>query len=305
MIGSAQSAIAVIGSINTDMVVKTQSLPSAGETVMGGNFFMSAGGKGGNQAVAAARLGASVSMVANLGMDTLGDTAMSRLQAEGIDCQFVSRDEHEASGVALISVDAGGENQIVVAPGANSTLDRKHIEDAFTQIEASSLVLMQLEIPMDAVSRAAELSTEKGCRLILDPAPAQALPAPLMASAYLITPNETEAEILTGIRVIDEASAREAAIKLLTAGVENVAITLGNQGVFLANNEGSHLIPGLAVEAVDTTAAGDCFNGSLAAALATGSSLPDSIKFACKAASISVTRLGAQDSMSYAREIEL
>tara|TARA_B110000858_G_scaffold193768_1_gene246943 strand:- start:43808 stop:44725 length:918 start_codon:yes stop_codon:yes gene_type:complete len=305
MTGSAQSAITVIGSINTDMVVKTQSLPSAGETVMGGNFFMSGGGKGGNQAVAAARLGATVSMVANLGMDTLGDTAIGRLQAEGIDCKFVSRDEHQASGVALISVDAGGENHIVVAPGANATLSSKHVEEAFSQIEPSSLILLQLEIPMDAVSRAAELSAKKGCRLILDPAPAQELSASLMASTYLITPNETEAEILTGIRVVDEASAREAATQLLAVGVENVAITLGKQGVFLANNEASQFIPSLAVDAVDTTAAGDCFNGSLAAALAKGGSLPDSIKFACKAASIAVTRLGAQDSMPYAREIEM
>jgi len=305
MIGSTQFAIAVVGSINTDMAVKTQSLPVAGETVIGGNFFMSAGGKGGNQAVAAARLGAEVSMVANLGMDMFGDTAINRLQAEGIDCRFVSRDEHQASGVALISVDEKGENQIVVAPGANSTLHSRHVEVAFKQIKASSLVLMQLEIPMHTVTRVVELCREKGCRLILDPAPAQELPASVIASAYLLTPNETEAESLTGIRVVDENSAREAASKLLAAGVENVAITLGNQGVFLANNESFHLIPSLTVDAIDTTAAGDCFNGSVAAALATGSSLVECIKFACKAASISVTRLGAQDSMPYARELEM
>jgi|TARA_B110000467_G_scaffold162011_1_gene184256 ribokinase len=305
MIGCTQSAITVIGSINTDMVVKTQSLPAVGETVIGGNFFISAGGKGGNQAVAAARLGAEVSMVANLGMDMFGDTAINKLQVEDIDCRFVSRDKHQASGVALVSVDESGANHIVVAPGANSTLHSKHVEAAFKQIRSSSLVLMQLEIPMGAVTRAAELIREKGCRLILDPAPAQELPASVLASAYLLTPNETEAESLTGIHVVDENSARKAATKILAAGVENVAITLGNQGVFFANNSSSHLILSPTVDAVDTTAAGDCFNGSVAAALATGSSLLESIEFACKAASISVTRLGAQDSMPYAREVEM
>lgn len=303
MIGSTQSVITVIGSINTDMVIKTPVLPKTGETVTGGVFVMSAGGKGGNQAVAATRLGAQVSIVANLGTDMFGDAAINRLQAEGVDCKFVSRDEHQASGVALISVDESGENHIVVAPGANSTLLKRHVDDAFKQVKASSLVLVQLEIPMDTVARVVELCTEKGCRLILDPAPAQDLPASVIAGAYLLTPNEIEAEILTGIQVTDEKSAREAATKLLAAGAENVVITLGKQGVFLANNEASYLISSPAVDAVDTTAAGDCFNGSMAAALAGGCSLTECINFACKAASISVTRLGAQDSMPYAREM--
>lgn len=303
MIGSTQSVITVIGSINTDMVVKTSVLPTAGETVTGGAFFMSAGGKGGNQAVAAARQGAQVSMVANLGTDMFGDAAITRLQAEGIDCKFVSRDEDQASGVALISVDDKGENHIVVAPGANATLHKQHVENAFEQVQASSLVLMQLEIPIDTVVRVSELCREKGCRLILDPAPAKDLPESVIAGVYLLTPNESEAESLTGIQVVDEDSAREAATKLLAAGAENVAITLGKQGVFLASDEVAHLIPSPVVDAVDTTAAGDCFNGSMAAALAGGSSLAESIDFASKAAAISVTRLGAQDSMPYAREL--
>jgi len=303
MIGSTQSVITVIGSINTDMVVKTAQLPAAGETVTGGAFFMAAGGKGGNQAVAAVRLGAQVSMVANLGTDMFGDAAITRLQAEGVDCNYVSRDEQHASGVALISVDDRGENHIAVAPGANATLRKQYVEDAFEQVQASSLVLMQLEIPMDIVVTVAELCTEKGCRLILDPAPAQDLPEAVIAGVYLLTPNETEAESLTGIQVVDEDTAREAATKLLAAGAQNVAITLGKQGVFLANEEVSHLIPSSVVDAVDTTAAGDCFNGAMAAALAGGGSLSESIDFACKAAAISVTRLGAQDSMPYVREL--
>jgi len=265
---------------------------------------MSAGGKGGNQAVASARLGATVSMVANLGSDLFGDAAISKLKAEGIDCAFVSRDEHHPSGVALICVDEAGENHIVVAPGANHTLLDMHVDAAFEVIEDSSLVLLQLEIPMDTVAKAVALSKQKNCRIILDPAPAQELPASIIADVYLLTPNETEAELLTGIRVFDEGSAQEAANKLLAAGAENVAITLGSQGVLLSNAEGYQLIPTPKVDAADTTAAGDCFNGSLAAALAAGNSLVESVEFAYRSAAISVTRLGAQDSMPYGHEIE-
>ncbi|MDP6537112.1 MAG: ribokinase [Gammaproteobacteria bacterium] len=304
MITSFATAITVIGSINTDMVVKTEQLPSPGQTVIGGDFFMSAGGKGGNQAVAAARLGAAVSMVGNLGTDIFGDTAVSKLESEGIDCRFVSRDSHLHSGVALISVDEGGENHIVVSAGANSALNDAHVEAAFDALHDSSIVLIQLEISMATVAKAVALAGERNCRVILDPAPAQELPAAIMKGVYLLTPNESEAELLTGIRVRDENSARQAAGKLLTAGAENVSITLGNQGVFLANAGSDRLISAPDVDAVDTTAAGDCFNGALAVSLASGNSLPESVDFACRAASISVTRLGAQDSMPYAHEIE-
>jgi len=304
VITSFTTAITVIGSINTDMVVKTKQLPSPGQTVIGGDFFMSAGGKGGNQAVAAARLGAAVSMVGNLGTDIFGDTAVSRLESEGMDCRFISRDSHQHSGVALISVDGSGENHIVVSPGANSTLNDAHIEAAFNAIDDSSIVLLQLEISMATVTKAIALAGKKNCRVILDPAPAQELPASIMKGVYLLTPNESEAEILTGVRVHDENSARQAAGKLLAAGAENVSITLGSKGVFLANGGSDRLISAPAVDAVDTTAAGDCFNGALAVSLASGNSLPESMDFACRVASISVTRLGAQNSMPYINEIE-
>jgi ribokinase len=300
---STPSTITVIGSINTDMVVKAPVLPVPGQTVSGGKFFMSAGGKGGNQAVAAARLGARVAMIANLGTDMFGDAAIDRLNSEGIDCAFVSRDQHQPSGVALIGVDASGENHIMVAPGANQTLSSKHMDGAFQHIPDPTILLLQLEIPMDAVARAVVLAAEKNCRVILDPAPAKELPAAVIAGAYLLTPNETEAEVLTGIPVNDEASAIEAANTLLAKGAQNVAITLGSQGVLLANGEACQLIATPTVAAVDTTAAGDCFNGSLAVALAHGKTLQEGVEFACRAASISVTRLGAQDSMPYAHEL--
>lgn len=295
--------IVVIGSINTDMVATTPALPTAGETVMGTDFFISAGGKGGNQAVAAARLGANVSMVGNLGTDVLGDQAAERLEKENIDCRRISRDAQQASGVALISVDQQGENQIVVAPGANATLSPDHIEQAFKDIEPGSIILLQLEIPIETVSSAIRLATEKNCRIILDPAPAQTLPATLLEKVYLLTPNESEAELLTGIKVTEESSAKEAAAVLVQRGAENVAITLGGGGVLLASTADQQLIPAKQVVAIDTTAAGDCFNGSVAFALAKGIELADCIKFACNVAAIAVTRPGAQDSMPFAQEV--
>ena len=299
-----QTPIYVIGSINTDMIVKADKLPSPGQTVMGGDFLMTAGGKGGNQAVAAARHGALVSMVANLGEDIFGDQAVSRLQSEGIDCTHVGRDANHPSGVALISVDASGENHIVVAPGANSTVTEQQVEAALASIPAGSIVLLQLEIPLATVSHAIALANEKSCRVMLDPAPAQALPEEMLQGLYLLTPNETEAEILTGMAVADPDSATQAAERLLEAGAQNVAVTLGARGVLLANDQGSELIAAPSVKALDTTAAGDCFNGSVAVALAGGNDLRDAMAFACKAASISVTRMGAQDSMPHSHEID-
>lgn len=300
-----RTPIIVIGSVNADMVANAPTLPSAGETVMGTDFFVSAGGKGGNQAVAAARLGANVTMVGNLGADALGDQAIERLKKESINCKQVTRDFEQASGVALINVDQWGENQIVVVPGANATLSTEHVENAFSSITEGSIILLQLEIPLASVARAIELGIENNCRIILDPAPAQALSPSLLENVFLLTPNETEAEILSGIKVTSENSAKEAASALLQLGIDNLAITLGSGGVLLASKNEHRLIPAIEVEAIDTTAAGDCFNGSLAAELAKGNELSQSIEFACRAASISVTRVGAQDAMPFAHEVEI
>ncbi|MFC5408748.1 ribokinase [Larkinella bovis] len=299
-----QNAILVIGSSNTDMVVKSQKLPAPGETVIGGKFLMNPGGKGANQAVTAARLGGAVTFVAKVGNDVFGKQAVQQFQREKINVRYVVTDGEYASGVALINVDAQGENCISVAPGSNSRLKPSDVEPALDSIGDSAFVLLQLEIPLETVAYAIRRCSEKGLRVLLNPAPAQALPTDLLASLYLITPNETEAERLTGIRVTTLATAEQAAQKLREMGVANAIITLGAKGAYLCTESVSKLIPAPPVTATDTTAAGDCFNGSLAVALAENQPLEQAVAFACKAASISVTRMGAQSSIPYRREVD-
>lgn len=298
--------IYVIGSINTDMVAMTDHLPTPGETVMGGEFMMTAGGKGANQAVAAARLDGDVTMVGRLGVDIFGDQSVARLKAEKINCDFISRDSAAASGVALISVDGEGENHIVVAPGANNTLHIDTIDTALSSLPENAIVLMQLEIPIETVAHVISFAKDSNRKVILDPAPARELPENFLDGLFLITPNETEATHLSGIEVIDQNSAKAAAKKLLQTGVQNVAITMGADGVLLASgDENLQLIASPTVNAVDTTAAGDCFNGALSVSLANGLELEEGINKACHAASISVTRKGAQDSMPFSNEVNL
>lgn len=310
MSSSSATPIFVIGSINTDMVVKSENLPAPGQTVLGGEFFMAAGGKGANQAVAAARLGVQVSMVGNLGEDMFGDQALAQLQKEGVECCYVYRDPEQASGVALINVDSAGENQIVVAPGANATLGAVQLEAALTAMPKGSLVLLQLEIPLALVSQAIDIASFRQCRVILDPAPAlsagEGLTDDILREAFLVTPNQSEAEVLTGIEVLDVESAKAAAEALLARGIQNVAVTLGSDGVLFADGDtgDTRLISAPAVAAVDTTAAGDCFNGALAAALARGLSLPEALPSACIAAAFSVTRPGAQDSLPMEMDLQ-
>ncbi|QIP15947.1 ribokinase [Spirosoma aureum] len=302
------SQILVVGSSNTDMVVKAEKLPAPGETVIGGTFLMNPGGKGANQAVAAARLvdssaGKSVTFVAKVGNDIFGRQALSGFEREGINTSYVLTDADYPSGVALINVDASGENCITVAPGSNANLQPGETEAALQAAEADALVLLQLEIPLPTVEYVIREAARRGCRVILNPAPAQPLPADLFPHLFLITPNETEAELLTGIRVTDSATAEQAAWKLRDMGVKNVVITLGSKGAYLYEQQGQ-VIEAPPVKAVDTTAAGDCFNGALAVALSEGKPLPDAVAFACKAASLSVTRMGAQASVPYRHEME-
>ena len=301
-----QNPIFVIGSINTDMVAMTKNLPAPGETVMGGEFMMTAGGKGANQAVSAARLGGKVTMVGRLGKDIFGDQSIACLKHESINCDFIGRDPIAASGVALISVDDKGENHIVVAPGANNQLDQTKVRAALDSMPDNAIILLQLEIPLDTVAHIIDATRGSSRRVILDPAPAPAsvLPLNFLNELYLITPNETEAKKLTGIEVRDDKSAEVAAKKLLATGVKNVAITMGAKGVVLAQENTIKFIPSPQVKAIDTTAAGDCFNGALSVGIASGLSLEEGIKRACHAASISVTRKGAQDSMPYIEEID-
>ncbi|MVM32967.1 ribokinase [Spirosoma sp. HMF4905] len=296
--------ILVIGSSNTDMVVKTQKLPAPGETVLGGTFFMNPGGKGANQAVAAARLGGQVTFVAKVGDDIFGQQAVTGFQQEGINTRYILTDAEHPSGVALINVDASGENCITVAPGSNAHLQANETAEALQTMASDTLVLLQLEIPLSTVEHVVKQAARRGLRVILNPAPAQALPTDLFQHLFLITPNETEAELFTGIRVADLPTAKLAAQKLHELGVSNVVITLGSKGAYLSTETQDQLISTAVVKAIDTTAAGDCFNGALAVGLAEGQPLPDAIAFACKAASISVTRMGAQASMPKREEVD-
>jgi len=299
------SRIYVIGSSNTDMVVKAASLPKPGQTVMGGEFFMNPGGKGANQAVAAARLGGHVVFVANVGNDLFGNQALGHFQNEKIDCAYVTKDESNPSGVALISVDSKAENHIVVAPGANGHLSTAHVDQALTHISPDDLILVQLEIPLDTVAHTLLRVKEKGVRVILNPAPGCVLSASLLTGLFMITPNETEASILTGIGVTDVTSAGLAGQKLLKMGVEEVVITLGSRGALWVSKVGAELITAPSVTAIDSTAAGDCFNGALAVSVAENMPMREAIDLACRAASISVTRFGAQASMPFKHELAM
>lgn len=295
--------ILIVGSSNTDMVIKTQKFPSPGETILGGKFLMNAGGKGANQAVAAARTGGKVTFVGKIGNDIFGKQAVQQLKDEGINVEFVSVDEQNPSGVALITVDSKGENSIVVAPGSNGTLSSSDFDKASHVLDESAFVLLQLEIPIPTVEHIAEMAAKKHTKVILNPAPAARLSDELLRNISIITPNESEAELLTGIKVTDEQSALKAASLLHEKGIETVIITLGAAGAFLLS-EGKHeIISAPKVDPVDTTAAGDTFNGALVVALSEGKSIRDSIAFANKAAAISVTRIGAQSSVPYRKEI--
>jgi ribokinase len=296
--------IYVIGSSNTDMVVVTDKLPMPGETKLGADFFMNAGGKGANQAVAAARLGGSVTLVAKLGDDIFGKQTIEGLKKENIHTSYVSVDKNTASGTALIIVNAEGENCIVVAPGANANLLPVDIEMVKDMSEAA-IILMQLEIPMETIEHIAKLAKSNHQRVIINPAPAQVLSDELLNGLFLITPNETEAYLLTGIKVEDEVTASGAASVFLSKGVQNVIITLGRQGVFFQNNNLNLKINAPDVKVIDTTAAGDTFNGALAVALTELMDWQQAIQFAVQAASISVTRMGAQASAPYRKEIIL
>jgi ribokinase len=297
------SNILVIGSSNTDMVVKAARFPQPGETIIGGVFFMFPGGKGANQAVAAARMDSRVCFICKVGNDVFGQNALRGFQQEGIDVRFASTDPTAASGVALITVNAAGQNEIVVASGANNCLSVADMDAAEAAFSEADVVLAQLETPIETVVYALKKAHQAGKMTILNPAPAQSLPDDLYPALFLITPNETEAEILTGITVEDTISAARAADVLLTKGVQNVIITLGAQGAFFKNASTQFFVPAQRVEAIDTTAAGDVFNGALATGLAEKQSMQQAMEMATRAAAISVTRMGAQASAPFRSEV--
>lgn len=299
----SKKSIVVVGSSNTDMIIKLARIPRPGETVLGGEFFSAAGGKGANQAVGAARAGGKVTFVARVGNDIFGDQAVAGFRKDGINVDCVFRDRAAPSGVALIFVAKDGENSIAVAGGANARLMPADVKRAARAIRSAAVLVAQLETPLETVQAAAGIAAKAGVRFILNPAPARTLPNTLLKLVSILTPNETEAEILTGIKVTDMATAAKAAERLLSRGVNTVILTLGSRGAFLADAGGKQLVRGFKVKAVDTTAAGDIFNGALAVALAEEKALPAAVRFANAAAAISVTRWGAQPSAPTRAEI--
>jgi ribokinase len=295
--------IVVVGSSNTDMILKLDRIPRPGETILGGEFVTAAGGKGANQAVAAARAGGDVTMIARVGRDMFGERAIEGLIENGINVVYVTYDK-APSGVALIFVGEDGENSIGVGSGANAKLSPADVRKAKSAFADADVVVMQLETPLETIQAAADLANAKTTIIILNPAPAQALPDKLLKKVSILTPNETETELLTGVKVSSVSSCKKAADILLRKGVETVIITLGSRGAFVATATESHLVPGFKVKQVDTTAAGDTFNGALAVALAEGQALVDAVRFANAAGALSVTRMGAQPSVPIRQEIE-
>ena len=297
------SKIVVLGSTNTDMVISGERIPVPGETVSGGRFMMNPGGKGANQAVSVARLSAkkgACTFIAKVGDDLFGRETAARLKKDGIKPNLVV-DKREPSGTALILVDSKGQNVISVALGSNGTLSPKDVAPYRKEIESSACLLMQLETPLDTVEWAAKTAHDAGAVVVLNPAPARKLPRTLYPLLDWITPNETEAEILTGVKVVDAASAAKAVKVLLKRGVGHVVITMGSKGAYCGDC--GKLFPCHRVKAVDCVAAGDTFNGAFVVALAEGRSCAEAIEFAQKASAISVTRPGAQSSIPYRREV--
>jgi ribokinase len=296
--------VVVVGSYNTDLTIRSKRIPRPGETILGGSFFQGGGGKGANQAVACARAGAEVSFLARLGTDPLGDAALERLKQDGIATHCIVRDKEYPTGVAFILVDEQGENRIVVASGANARLSPTDIEQAKDEITSAGVLLLQLECPLETVRHAIHLAHQSGTLVILNPAPAEQLNGLCFEKVDILTPNRVEAEKLSGAKLSDDESLIGVAQKILDLGAQNVLITLGAKGVFAASKGAMHLVPAVPVQAIDSTGAGDIFSGSLAAFLAEGKSIDESVKMAMAAASISVTRLGAQSSAPLRANIE-
>ncbi len=291
-------SIIVFGSINIDLVAKTPRLPLPGETIIGSNFLTAGGGKGANQAVAATRLGASTHMIGRVGNDNFGEKLLTNLQSYGLNTDNISIDKNSHSGVAIIAVDDGGQNNIIVIPGANNHLGDADIERLQKLLPGATSLLLQLEIPLEVVHRAALIACEAGVRVILDPAPARSdLPLELYPLIDTIAPNEVEASQLVGFAVHDTETAIKAAKKLQQRGVKNALVKLGDRGVVAVTADRTLFVPAFAVEAIDTVGAGDAFNGGLAAALDAGLSLEDAVVWGAAAGALCVTKMGAQVAM--------
>lgn len=289
--------LTVLGSINADHVISVPHFAKPGETLTGSNYHIAYGGKGANQAVAAARLGATVNFIGCIGDDDIGRAMKRAFENDGINTRPISAVPNEMTGIAMIQVAESGENSIVISAGANAHLNERQVQDFADEIINADYLLMQLETPLAAIVQAAELAKANNTKVILNPAPARPLPDELLKNVDIITPNETEAEILTGVTVTDEQSAVKSAAVFHAKGIETVLITLGSKGVYVSQNGKGEIVPGFRVQAVDTTAAGDTFNGAFVTALLENKPLAEAIRFAHAAAAISVTRKGAQPSI--------
>ncbi|WP_217533442.1 ribokinase [Vibrio metschnikovii] len=296
--------LVVLGSVNADHVLQVPTFPRPGETLHGRNYQVIPGGKGANQAVAAARLTADIGFIACVGDDAFGIESCERFKLDGMDIRGVKVQADCPTGIAMIQVSDHGENSICLSAEANDHLTAEAIEDDLPRIRAASYLLMQLETPIDGIIKAAQVAKQAKTNVVLNPAPARELPSSLLSCVDVITPNETEAQVLTGITVTDDASAQQAATVLHQQGIEIVIITLGAKGVWLSENGRGQLIPGFRVSATDTTAAGDTFNGAFVTGLLENMPLESAIKFAHAAAAISVTRFGAQTSIPTRQEVD-
>lgn len=295
--------VLVVGSANIDLVVRTRRFPEPGETVLGESFAMFPGGKGANQAVACAKLGGDVTFIGRMGRDIFRDRLFTGMRRDGVKLRRVTIDPSLPTGIAVITVDSDGQNQIMVASGSNMALTPADIDRHEAAFGESRVLLVQLETPLPAVRRAVMLAKKKRLIVILNPAPARRLPSALLKMVDYLTPNENELSVLSGIRVNGVASAERAARKLMARGVRSVVVTLGAKGCMAVTTKGSRIFPSYRVKAVDTTAAGDAFNGAFAFGLANGLSLEAALPFANGVAALSVTRMGAQSSMPTIREV--
>jgi ribokinase len=295
------SKILVIGSLNADLVVRASRFPSPGETIQGENLVTIPGGKGANQAVAAARLGAHVAMIGRVGSDAFGSTLIDNLDQNRVDTHGIIKDDSTATGAAVIIVDSYGQNSIVLSPGANVRLNVSDINaDTFA---GSSLLLLQFEIPIETVVYSAKQAKEKGLTVLLNPAPARSLSDDLIRVVDYIVPNETELGLLTGKPIGDFDSVEAAGRTLLSRGAKNIIVTLGEKGALILNKEGIKLIPAFNVKVLDTTAAGDAFIGGMSVGLMNGKSLGDAVQYGCACGALAVTKFGAQPSLPTLEEV--
>lgn len=296
--------LVVLGSINVDHIIHLKTLPKPGETLMGDEYLLAYGGKGANQAVAAGRFGANISFLSAIGQDAIGQQMLAQFKTDGIETKYITTAKNQNTGVAMIFVDDQAENVIAIYPGANNAVDEAYVQSCQEVIKGADCLLMQLETPLEAIIEAASIARSHQTKVILNPAPAKALPLNLLASIDIITPNETEAFVLTGIEVVDEVSADAASAVLHEKGIPTVIITLGSRGVWISVNKTGKLVPAFKVKAIDTIAAGDTFNAVFAAELLNEKTVEQAIISAHAAAALTVMRKGAQPAIPWKNEIE-